>query len=175
MSWQIQQGLRKWTLAVPCAIRNIFHLKSFIGPTPQIMLFNLHNDLLNRHVQNSTLNILFINTLVFFFNGKPAEKYVFEVDYLFWEQLLSFLMETTVDALHQQALSTLRQYCGGTVGSYHAFLTWYFITVHLIKCTDECPSESLNTRKTGCVLLEKFLSKWHLYVWKIIPILGNFR
>lgn len=70
MSWQIYRGLRKLTLAIGCAVRNIFHLKSFIGPTPQIMLFNLHNDLLNRYV-HGTLNILFINTLgFFFFNGK---------------------------------------------------------------------------------------------------------
>lgn len=154
-------------------------------PPPAIMLFNLHNDLLNRHVQNSILNILFMNTLVFFLMEnfirhfivtKPAEKYVFEVDYLFWEQLLSFLMETTVDALYQQALSMSYQYCDWcTVGSYHAFLTWYSVTIRLLKCTDECPSESLNTWKTGCVLLEKFLSKWHLYFWKIVPILGNFR
>lgn len=188
MSWQIYRGLRKLTLAIGCAVRNIFHLKSFIGPTPQIMLFNLHNDLLNRYV-HGTLNILFINTLgFFFFNGKcyssfPDHKTSREVSI----RSRWLILRTAVIFFNGN-------YCSCPVSSgivnitpilwfvyslllpgFFFFLTWCFITIHLIKYTDEYPPNSLKTWKTGWLLLEKFLSKWSLCFWKIVPILGNFR
>lgn len=46
-----------------------FSLKGILWPDPKIMFFNLHNDLLNRCTY-TTLNILFINALFFFFYGK---------------------------------------------------------------------------------------------------------
>lgn len=71
-------------------------------------MLNLHNDLFNKYVY-IILNILFINTIVFLMENiihhllvkKPADKYLFEVDYLFLERLSSFLAESTIHAIYQ--------------------------------------------------------------------------
>lgn len=50
---------------------------------------------------------------------KSAEKYSFEVDYLFLEELSSFLTVSTIHAIYQQCC----QYYTNTMGGIHLSLT----------------------------------------------------
>lgn len=74
MSWQLQLGLRKRTPTIPWAVRNIFHLKTFFGPTPKSCFLTYIMTFLTGVLRR--LSIYYsLMLLFFFFYGKHYSSF----------------------------------------------------------------------------------------------------
>lgn len=115
----------------------------------------------------SLVFIFKIETVINILITKPGEKFIFEIDYLFLEELCHLLKLNmhTHTCTPQPEDECLHFHPTPPSHLFH-LLMWCLITLHLIKGISELPFTDCSVWRRGCILLDDFLFEWHLFTWE---------